>query len=250
MIRTALLGGAVALLMLVALGRPAIAAAPAIGERVDPPGLVDQHARPFRFASLAPHAVAVGFITTHCRTGRCSLVAGKFAHLVAVADARRERLVLVTIDPAADTPAVLERYGRLFATDDRLTFVTGTPATVNALAQRFGVTVAGGTLDTHGEVVVLLDGDGRVADVLDGGDWSPATLQAALDAVAGIAYNPFLRMLVHLTWSAERICGEHPVDSPLALHHAALVLFAALPAPLLALGLVRLRLTQQRAHAV
>jgi cytochrome oxidase Cu insertion factor (SCO1/SenC/PrrC family) len=245
--RAALLGVAVLILTFACAGRSAAAA---IGDRLDPTGLVDQHTRPFRFAALAPHAVAIGFVTTRCRTGLCSLVTGKFAHLVAVADARRERLVLVAIDPAADTPAALERYGRLFSNDDRLTFVTGSAATVNALARGFGVTRAGGTVDTHGETVVLLDGDGRVADILGGADWSPATLQAALDAVARIAYNPLLRALVHLTWSAEAICGEHPVDSPLALHHAALVLFAALPVPFVAFALRRRALPKQRAHAV
>jgi cytochrome oxidase Cu insertion factor (SCO1/SenC/PrrC family) len=225
-------------------------AAAAIGDRFDPPGLVDQHARPFRFAHLAPHAVAIGFVTTRCRSGVCSLVTGKFAHLVAVADARHERLVLVAIDPAADTPAALERYGRLFSTDGRLTFVTGAPATVNALARAFGVTRAGGTVDTHGETVVLLDGDGRIADILAGADWSPSMLQTALDAVARIAYNPLLRALVHLTWSAETICGDHTVDAPLALHHALLVLLAALPAPFVGFALARGALTKQRAHAI
>jgi len=245
--RTALLAVAGIVLGLCALGKPAAAAT--IGDRIDPPGLIDQHARPFRFADLAPHAVAIGFITTRCRTGVCSLVTGKFAHLIAVADARRERLVLVAIDPVADTPAALERYARLFAGDDRLRFVTGSPATVDALARGFGVTRAGGTSDTHGETVVLLDGDGRVADILAGSDWPPATLQAALDAVARIAYNPILRVLVHLTWSAEGICGGHPVDSPLALHHAALVLLAALPAPFVWLAFARGGLAKQCAHA-
>ncbi len=197
-------------------GVAASAGAPyAIGDRLAATGLVDQHARPFSFERLAPHAVALAFVTTQCRTGRCSLVAGKFASLLASADARHERLVLIAIDPAADTPAALARYGRLFEADDRITFVTGDPATVRSLAQRFGVTAGGGTVDTHGETVAILDGDGRIADLLTGFDWSPAMLQAALDAVARIAY------------------------APLALHHAGLLAFAIVPFPLFGLALVR-----------
>jgi cytochrome oxidase Cu insertion factor (SCO1/SenC/PrrC family) len=211
----------------------------AIGDRIAAAGLVDQHARSFTFAQLAPHAVALAFVTTHCRTGRCSLVAGKFAHLLASADARRERLVLVAIDPAADTPAALARYGRLFDSDDRITFVTGNPQTIRTLARRLGVSVGGGTVDTHGETVAILDGDGRIADLLAGFDWSPAMLQTALDAVARIAYNPVLRAIVHLTWSTERLCGEHSADEPLALHHAGLLAFAIVPLPLFGLALVR-----------
>lgn len=221
-------------------GVAASAGAPyAIGDRLAATGLVDQHARPFSFERLAPHAVALAFVTTQCRTGRCSLVAGKFASLLASADARHERLVLIAIDPAADTPAALARYGRLFEADDRITFVTGDPATVRSLAQRFGVTASGGTVDTHGETVAILDGDGRIADLLTGFDWSPAMLQAALDAVARIAYNPVLRAIVHLTWSTQRLCGEHPADAPLALHHAGLLAFAIIPFPLFGLALVR-----------
>jgi cytochrome oxidase Cu insertion factor (SCO1/SenC/PrrC family) len=211
----------------------------AIGDRISAGGLVDQHARPFSFAQLEPRAVALAFVTTQCRTGRCSLVAGKFASLLASADARRERLVLVAIDPAADTPAALARYGRLFETDDRIALVTGDPATVRALARRFGVTATGGTVDTHGETVAILDGDGRIAELLAGFDWAPATLQTALDAVARIAYNPVLRALVHLTWSTQRLCGEHPAGAPLALHHAGLVAFALVPFPLFGLAVVR-----------
>jgi cytochrome oxidase Cu insertion factor (SCO1/SenC/PrrC family) len=222
-------------------GRAAAAEPPAyaIGDRIAVAGLVDQAARPFSFAQLAPHAVALAFVTTQCRTGRCSLVAGKFASLLASADARHERLVLIAIDPVADTPAALARYGRLFEADDRITFVTGDPATVRSLAQRFGVTAGGGTVDTHGETVAILDGDGRIADLLGGFDWSPAMLQAALDAVARIAYNPVLRAIVHLTWSTQRLCGEHPADAPLALHHAGLLAFAIVPFPLFGFALVR-----------
>jgi cytochrome oxidase Cu insertion factor (SCO1/SenC/PrrC family) len=229
---------------------PARAAQPdayAVGDRIAAAGLVDQAARPFVFAQLAPHAVALAFVTTRCRTGRCSLVAGKFASLLADADARRERLVLVAIDPAADTPAALARYARLFAADDRLTFVTGDANAVGTLARRFGVTANGGTVDTHGETVVILDGDGRIADRLTGFDWSPAMLRTALDAVARIAYNPILRAIVHLTWSTQRFCGEHPSDAPLALHHAGLVVFAIAPFPLF--GLVLLRGTRPRRGA-
>lgn|GEM_PF-6352439 len=211
----------------------------AIGDRISAAGLVDQHARPFTFAQLEPHAVALAFVTTHCRTGRCSLVAGKFARLLASADARHERLVLIAIDPNVDTPAALARYGRLFESDDRITFVTGDPDTIHALARRFGVSAGGGTVDTHGETVAILDGDGQIADLLNGFDWSPAMLQTALDAVARIAYNPVLRAIVHLTWSTERLCGEHSADEPLALHHAGLLAFAIVPLPLFGLALVR-----------
>jgi len=237
-LRTLAIAGVLAL----ACARVGAAAEPdayAIGDRVAAAGLVDQHARPFSFAQLEPHAVALAFVTTQCRTGRCSLVTGKFASLLATADARRERLVLVAIDPAADTPAALARYGRLFAADDRLTFVTGDPQAVRTLARRFGVTVGGGTVDTHGEIVAILDGEGRIAELLGGFDWSPAMLQTALDAVARIAYNPLLRAIVHLTWSTQRLCGEHPADAPLALHHAGLLAFAILPFPLFGLAVVR-----------
>ena len=233
---------ALAALLGAASAAPAAAAAAslyAIGDRFDPPGLVDSHARPFRFASLAPHAVALGFVTTACRTGQCSLVTGKFARLLATADARRERLVLVAIDARTDTPATLARYARLFSGDDRLAFVTGDARSLAELTRRFGVRAGSGTLDTHGETVALLDGDGRIADLLGGFDWSPSSLQGALDAVARIAYDPLLREIVHLTWSAQRLCGEHPVDSPLALHHAGLLAFAVAPFPLLGFVVAR-----------
>jgi protein SCO1 len=73
------------------------------------------------------------------------------------------RLVSFTVDPANDTPPVLEAYGRNFGADDsRWRFLTGDAATLNGLDHdAFHLGSVGAGLD-HSTRFVLIDQKGRI----------------------------------------------------------------------------------------
>ena len=89
--------------------------------------------------------------------------------------------IFITIDPARDTPEVVEEFTKAFSDD--LIGLTGTPEQIAAAAATFGVyytkgeeTAEGGYLMDHSRVVLLFDPQGAPLALL------PADLGA--DAVA------------------------------------------------------------------
>jgi protein SCO1/2 len=79
----------------------------------------------------------------------------------------------VTIDPAFDTPAVLERYARAIGADpDRWRFATGEPAEVLRVARLFSVYLEqDGALLDHTLATALIGMDGRVVEIWRGNGW-------------------------------------------------------------------------------
>jgi protein SCO1/2 len=223
------------------------------GDMVSGSGLVDEYGKPFRIASATGRAVALSFVYTRCPDVRfCPRVAGKFAYLQHRIDPAREHLVLVTLDPGHDSPAVLRAYAKSFGADfRRWSFVTGDPVTLARLADGFGVrSERRNAVLIHAETVAVLDPTGRVGDIIDGAGWDPAGLLAGLGAVAGIGYNPLERALVHLTWSVQHLCGAAPSSEPTALHHAVEGLLSGPALVLFCIVLVVERVRPKRARRV
>lgn len=225
--------------MLAALALASALAATAPGDRVWPGALVAQDGRAFRFAALRGRAAAVSFVYTRCEDGAfCPAVAGKFAWMARRIDPRREHLVLITLDPAHDTPAALRSYAaRLGVDPSRLTFLTGDPARVGAVLRSFGVTVrADGAAQrlVHDERLVFLDAHQRVAGIVADPAWDPQAARAELASVARIGGNTFAAALIGATWSFEHVCGAATTDEGTSLHHAIVALVLVLP-PLAAL---------------
>ena len=210
----------------------ALAAAP--GDAISAGGLVAQDGRPFSFAALRGRAAAISFVYTRCEDAAfCPAVAGKFAWLARRIDPHREQLVLVTLDPAHDTPAALRAYAARLGTDPaRLTLVTGDSARVGALLRTLGVTertpAAPGPL-VHDERLVFLDARGRIADAVGGTDWDPQAARGELDSVAHLGGNAVATALIGATWSFEPLCGAATTDEGTSLHHALVALALALP---------------------
>jgi protein SCO1 len=224
-----------------ALATPsARAPAYAIGDRVVASGLVTQDGLPFTFADERHRTTALSFVYTNCRDADgCPAVSARFARLQTRIDPRRVRLVLMTIAPREDTPATLRRYARAFRADrSRWSFVTGDPRAVAELASRFAIADArrdpDGALD-HAERLIVLDGDARIAETIPGAAWDPDDALAAIDAVAGLAYDPLRRAAVHLTWAVEHTCGLERTGAAISLHHDAIALLLLMPpGPLIA----------------
>jgi protein SCO1/2 len=130
--------------------------------------LEDQSGAAFTQARLggAPTLVFFGF--THC-PDVCPTTLFKLAQLKRAAGIRDLRVLFVSVDPERDTPTLLARYLNSF--DPAFVGLTGMPAAIAGLAQRFGVAferveLAGGdyTMD-HSATLFLLDRRGRIVAV-------------------------------------------------------------------------------------
>jgi protein SCO1 len=126
--------------------------------------LVDQSGQPFTAQNLKGHPTLVFFGFTHC-PDVCPTTLARLAQVVKAANVPDLKVLLVSVDPERDTPALLERYVHAFSPD--FGGVTGKPEEIERLAREFGVAIAkvdmgGGqyTVD-HSAVVFLLNRQGQ-----------------------------------------------------------------------------------------
>ena len=145
------------------------------GDTIPPIALADQDGRAFDLAGLHGRSVVLSFIYTRC-TDSCALVAAKLARLARLADPRIVSVIALTVDPDYDRPAQLRRYRALFETPSRWTLATAQREPLLLLERRLGVEPeskrAGRTAPAA--LVVILDGQGRIAHFVPGNAWTPA----------------------------------------------------------------------------
>ena len=181
------------------------------GDAVPAIALVDERGRAFSFARTRGATRIVSFTYTRCRDARmCPLVAAKFARMQAALRGTPIRLATITLDPAYDVPAVLRRYGAAFGADPSVwSLLTGTQASIDAIAARFGIALARPSpgIVAHTEAVVVVDADGRVAKIVDGAAWGPDEVIAEARAAAGMDGSAAARVALWLGSSASALCG-------------------------------------------
>ena len=140
--------------------------------------LVDQDGQPIDRNSLLGRDTVIAAFHTTCHE-TCPLYTGVMFQLRKAAP--DVRLIEVTTDPAADTPAVLSAYRSAVGAD--WLFATGQPDDVREFWAPFGVTLSAG--DTHMSALALVDRFGfiRAAEngVPDVGGSLPAALASQLD---------------------------------------------------------------------
>ena len=126
--------------------------------------LIDQNSAQFTAARLQGTATLVYFGYTHC-PDVCPVTLLQLAQVVKSAVVPGLRVVFISVDPARDTAAQLAQYVHAF--DPDFIGLTGTPAMLQSVAQRFGVAflrvdLPGGdyTLD-HSSTIFLMDARGR-----------------------------------------------------------------------------------------
>lgn len=184
----------------------------AVGDLLPSPPLVDERGAPFRLASLRGQDVVLSFIYTRCRDPQmCPLISAKFEALQRKLGTRRLHLVEVSLDPAYDRPAVLERYGQQFGADPRhWTLATGAVDSTLHFAARFGVTAFAdpkiGLI--HSENTVEIGPDGRIRNMIVDNAWQPDDVLADIDASHGEAANPLQRLNLWLSKEAVALCGD------------------------------------------
>ena len=161
---------------------PAAFAAPlAVGDQVPDTSLTDQDGRTVSLKDWRSHAVVVTFIYLRCPLPQfCPLMDRRFVGVqerirADAAIASRARLLSVSFDPDADTPAELKAHAvKIGADQSRWTFATAPRDTIDRFAATFGVNVireADRTI-THNLRTAVIGPDGTVVAVYNGSEWT------------------------------------------------------------------------------
>lgn len=138
--------------------------------------LQDQSERAFDLARMRGHWTLLFFGFTNCPDVCPTTLATLAETRRQLADLPPEEIpevVLVTVDPARDTPAILARYVAHF--DPSFTGITGSPEAIGAFTRDLGVAVMIGapaadgsyTVD-HSAAVFLIDPDAAYAGLFGG----------------------------------------------------------------------------------
>lgn len=130
----------------------------------------DAHGNERLLASLRGRPQVLALVYTHC-TSVCPLtVSGLQRVEEEIGD--RAGFVLVSMDPARDTPAQLSAYAAAYRLSSRWTLLAGPESSVRELTALIGAKyrrVAGGEID-HSSTLTVLDGDGRIVAQFDQAD--------------------------------------------------------------------------------
>ena len=148
--------------------------------------LTDESGRTLSLDTLKGRPALIFFGFTHC-PDVCPTTLATLAQARKSSQIGDLQVLLISVDPARDTPEILERYVHAF--DPAFRGATGPQAMIDAVAKDFGVAVQkvelpGGdyTMD-HSAAVFLLDGQARIAAVFTAPIEAPA-LAADLRAIA------------------------------------------------------------------
>jgi protein SCO1/2 len=149
--------------------------------------LTTHQGQPFTAADLHGRLTAITFIFTRCPMPEfCPLMVKRFQQLQREVERihtlRNVQLVSVTLDPAFDTPAVLDAYAQAMGVHpQRWRFVTGDPIEVTRLTHAFSIhTERNGVFLDHTLATAIVDADGRLASIWRGNGW---TVSDVLDAL-------------------------------------------------------------------
>jgi protein SCO1/2 len=166
------------------------------GEPVRDAELVDQSGARRSLADWRGQVLAVTFVYTRCPLPTfCPLIEGHFAHVQeqvqSSTDLRGQvHLVSVTIDPEHDTPRVLQDHARRLKADPAVwSMLTGPREQVATFASQFGVSFTRESAQSaevvHNLRTAVIDGNGRLVTILNGGDWQPPALLAEIRNALG-----------------------------------------------------------------
>ena len=162
------------------------------GDTIAAFALIDERGRAFTDADLRGHQTVVTFIFTRCPVPEfCPLITARFKALQATLARDRSlprdtQLLSITLDPAFDTPAVLDAYGKAMGADPgRWRFAGGDSAAVQRVARAFSVYVEkNGALLDHTLATALVDRRGRIVEIWRGNGWKLDEVTSALRTTA------------------------------------------------------------------
>jgi protein SCO1/2 len=171
---------------------PTAAGAPSLADigPAPPVALTDATGRPFALSGLRGKAVVVSFIYTTCN-GSCPATTHALYRVQEALKAaglwgKKVEFVSISLDPARDTPEVLDRYARIYDADPASWhFLTGPPERVAKVVADWGMWARigpSGTLD-HPSRIFLVDPEGRQREIYSLEFLKPATVVEDVKAV-------------------------------------------------------------------
>lgn len=172
---------------------------------------VAQNGRSVRFSDFRGKVLLLSFIYTRCPdVSICPAISGKFAYLQHRLDPQHFQLVEMTLDPLHDSPAVLAAYAGQFGADPKIwSLITGESAQVKNVLDSFALD----SLETnpgriiHGDTLVILGSDGRIADLIPTSGWVPDDVLATANNIAGLSSNPLRRFELATVAGVIAFCG-------------------------------------------
>jgi protein SCO1/2 len=181
------------------------------GDQLPDYRFVAQNGGSIHLSDFRGKVVLLSFIYTRCPDlSVCPAISGKFAYLQHRLDPRHFRLIEMTLDPLADSPAVLAAYGKQFGADPaRWSLITGESAQVKNVLDSFALD----PLETnpgriiHGDTLVILGSDGKIADLIPTSGWAPDDVLATANDVAGLSSNPLRRFELATVAGVIAFCG-------------------------------------------
>jgi cytochrome oxidase Cu insertion factor (SCO1/SenC/PrrC family) len=183
-----------------------------LGSELPAMEFVDQNGALVRLdRAFTGKTLLVTFVFTRCpdRT-LCPAISGKFAYLQSHLDPKRFALIEITLDPSYDSPPVLRQYGAQYgAKAATWTLLTGKGSTIQHTLNAFRISsmrVSSANF-LHDDKLYIVTPEGRVAYIVDTGDWDPDGVLAEARSVAGLASNPFERFKLSLVASVVAMCG-------------------------------------------
>ena len=179
------------------------------GDSMPGSAFVDQTGAARTFADFRGKTVIVGFVYTSCKD-ECPLITRKFGSLETLLPADKFHFVEVSIDPAHDSVPVLAAYARRYGVNPgRRALLTGTPDAVARFERELGVSSIDNGRGTiiHNSRTVIVDENGRIADIIDEAGWTPADVAADAKNAAGMAANPLDRLDLALGRAVAYVCG-------------------------------------------
>jgi protein SCO1/2 len=149
--------------------------------------LVDETGKTVRLGAMKGSVTVYDFIFTSC-TGICPVMTNNMRALTPKIDKDAPvRFVSISIDPARDTPAVLNAYAQKHRNDARWTFLTGTrDDVVNLSVKGFklaaGDPMPGGEPLLHSSKFAVADKEGVIRAYFDAADGKvPEEVAAAVE---------------------------------------------------------------------
>jgi protein SCO1/2 len=181
------------------------------GDRLPPYRFVTQTGRTFRFSDLAGKVVLLSFVYSRCPDIKiCPAISSKFSYLQHHLDPAHFALVEMTLDPLEDSPATLAAYAKQFDADpSRWSMITGEPSQVKDVLDAFALDPleTGPGRIIHDDTLVILKGDGTIAELIPTSGWTPDDVLATADNVAGLASNPLRRFELATVAGVIALCG-------------------------------------------
>jgi len=152
--------------------------------------LRDQDGQTVALSQFHGRSVVLSFVYTRCPVSwACPATLAKLAQAASLAEGAGVRdfhILLITMDPAHDTPPVLRTYShQVDMSKGRWSFLTGRPEAIGAVAEHLGIFYfrERGEI-THSLAAAVLGPDRQLVARHEGRDWTPEQIAHDIEAAA------------------------------------------------------------------